>query len=257
MELPSIKLNIFKKLEYFLILKKFNRQFDEQFLILKKRKMKPDGNYDGVYPLWEIEKKILFWSYAFHKYLNHEIKDHHLYEMFISPEETVLAGGINTIFGNLEMRGFGKCSRNPDGKKEYKISKNGLAFGELLWYLYDIKIKKVNSNKKTYFNVFRTNYVLNRKSLGWIILQIQLICHNLFIILAVTFLTLEILEKIGLLDSLKQLALNLKMFSSLNIILLLSMPLILFTISLILDLLYKMTKVDQKFKSIEDIRKQI
>jgi hypothetical protein len=59
MNLPSIKLNIFKKLEYFLVLEKLNSQFEGQFQALIKREFKND-KFDGVYPTWEVEKKFYF-----------------------------------------------------------------------------------------------------------------------------------------------------------------------------------------------------
>jgi len=83
-----MKLNILKKLEYFLELRDLNRKFDSQFKILINRKWdNTKEKFKGVYPGWEIEKKILFWTYGFHKHLGRGIKKGHFQDMFISNRE--------------------------------------------------------------------------------------------------------------------------------------------------------------------------
>lgn len=277
MSLPSIKLNIFRKLEYFLVLEKLNKQFDAQLMILKSRKWdydkeeKEHGFGDdiekegglpfrrSVYPTWEAEKKVLFWAYAFHKLLKHNIKDKHLEDMLITSRESVVSGGISSIFGNLEMRGFGECKNG-----EYHISKDGLAFGEILWYLYVPKdgSKEINVGDEpksfNYFQIYKANYKLKLSSWGWWILEAQLISFYFFLLYAVAFFSFELLKIIGLLDNLQNhfngLDNNLHGFIVINLAIFL--PFLIFSLSLAADFIYSWIVVDKKFKEVEQIRKK-
>lgn len=62
MDIP-FALRFLKKVELFQVLKKLDAQF--------KIQLKKD---DGVVPLWEVEKKILFWAYTNHKHLGSPLK---------------------------------------------------------------------------------------------------------------------------------------------------------------------------------------
>lgn len=66
MDIP-FALKFLKKVESFQDVKKLNKQFAEQI-----------KSESSVLPLWEIEKKILFWSYKNHKHLGSPIKIHYL-----------------------------------------------------------------------------------------------------------------------------------------------------------------------------------
>lgn len=258
MIIPSIQLNVFKKLEYFLILKRLDKQFDSQLSALKSR----DFDYakwrfkNSVYPVWEIEKKVLFWTYGGHKFLGHNIKESHLNEGMLISEQEYKNVGVENIFGNLEQRKFGKIKEYED-KKDKKIKKciittpEGLSFGELIWFLYKSKEYKF-SNKQipdNYADIYKTNYIL-KKSLGWYILQAELVSIYILIVYAVGFFTLEILNFVGLLDNLKS---YIKLFNIplWAIILVLLSPFIIFTISFIFDFFYKIFIVDKKYQKIK------
>jgi len=258
MELPSVKLNIFKKLEYFLVLKKLNKQFEAQFEILKKELNEGKNLDDLNNPSWEVEKKVLFWSYAYHKHLTSSLKSKLFYtdekfrkDIFISDEEVLklscLRGDteINHLFfmENLVARGFAKKVTRPEDYKypEYTITKNGLAFGELLWYLYLPERGNLG-----------VDYYLKRK-LGYWILQLQLFSVMAFMIFAASFLVLEILEKTGLIDNL----IDWLHFPFLDIIavFLICFPLLVFIISLIAHLFYECCSVKNRYKKVEDLKK--
>jgi len=257
MELPSIKLNIFKKLEYFLVLQKLNLQFDAQFKVLMSKKS------NGSHPCWEIEKKILFWTYLNHKHLRSNIFPNKIQEqamrgMFLSEWEVGITG-INKILGNLAQRGFMETESliRPDGREiitKCTITQKGLAFGELLWFLYLPKNNKSKTNStqfREYLRQYRTNYGLNRKSLGYFLLWGQLFSVYIFTVYAVIFFTVEILDKIGLLDNLKNWSFNIED----NIIIwLILFPAILFIVSFGGEKFYQWIVVNRKYKKIEKIK---
>jgi len=250
MELPSVKLNIFKKLEYFQILKEYNKQFDSQFERLRNQKWLEDRKiYSGAYPSWEIEKKILFWSYLYHKFLKRSINRDSLKGIWISREER-LSIGVEKIFENLEMRGFGEKGGDSDNPT-FTFSKEGLSFGELLWYSYKIKkYKRKNSLKpNSYCEVYKTNYKLSRKSLGYLILQMQVLSLLSFMVYTASFLTFEILNIVGLLDNFK---VYIKNYANSNyLVFLIMFPLVLFLISFLMNYFYRFYWVDKKYKSME------
>lgn len=60
MNIPFV-LKFLNVIELFQVIKKLDKQFERQVCRLKKS--------SRVIPLWEVEKKILFWTYENHKYL--------------------------------------------------------------------------------------------------------------------------------------------------------------------------------------------
>lgn len=250
MIIPSIQLNVFKKLGYFLILKRLDKQFDSQLSALKSR------DFDcakwrfknSAYPVWEIEKKVLFWTYGGHKFLGHNIKESHLNESMLISEQEYKNVGIENVFGNLEQRKFGKTGNN---KTECTITPEGLSFGELIWFLYKSKEYQF-SNKQipdNYTDIYKTKHIL-KKSLGWYILQAELFSIYILIVYAVGSFTLEILNLVGLLDNFRN-YIKLLSIPSWTIIIILLSPFVVFTISFIFDFIYKIFVVDKKYQKIK------
>jgi hypothetical protein len=66
MNIPFI-LKFINKIELFQILNKLNKQFDVQIRELNEKQ-------SGAIPLWEAEKKILFWTYKNHKHLGSPLR---------------------------------------------------------------------------------------------------------------------------------------------------------------------------------------
>lgn len=193
LDLPSVKLNIFKKLEYFLILEEFDTQFKLQFEVLKNDKDKKN------YPTWEVEKKILFWSYMYHKFHEHWIKNTHLTPgtMFVSEQER-----NNThpdiVFGNLMMKGFGEH----DSEKGLRLNEKGMAFGNMLWYLYMIKKCDDSTPGQEYKKIYGADYILKKNFLGALIVYLQYFAVLTFMIFGVSIVVIEILASVNLLDNL-------------------------------------------------------
>lgn len=65
MNIPFV-LKFLNKIEVFQVVKKLDKQFDEHILELESE--------GGVVPLWQVEKKILFWTYKNHKHLGSPLK---------------------------------------------------------------------------------------------------------------------------------------------------------------------------------------
>ena len=323
MEFPSIKLNIFRKLEYFLVLEKLNDQFNAQFKILLGSDKDNRGKLLGTFPTWEVEKKILFWTYAYHKHLgtplisriflnleewyrsetikhykNFQPKvdeyrrksvediqkeisqifiDYHeksqintvvkpdeiegkgydcLSDFFLTQNE-IKNAGIEESLRNLVMRGFAE-EKDPG---RFVISREGLAYGELLWYLYMPKFDKVysdvfgkcptNLNRKEECGLFKLKF---NKFAYWIT-KLQLMSIYGFTLLAGIFITLEIISQVGLSDNLKNWILSFhpnKKF----LIVVLAVPFGLFLVSFILDKCYELFLKINKYKSIEKSREK-
>lgn len=311
---PSIKLNIFRKLEYFLILKKLNEQFDAQFEILLTSKNDKE-EYLGNFPTWECEKKILFWTYVFHKHLGspisindflnkeewyrkevlkhysgyepkiteyknkseeeiqNELKqafkdyfDNHMLNIVVEPEKIqnkndklkdiflsqneIINAGIEGTLKNLVQRGFAEEKK----KGEFIVSKEGLSFGELLWYLY---MPKVNKKYSKVFgvcprNVNRKNekylFKLNTNYFSFWIMNLQLWSFYGFTLIAGLFATLEVLDGVNLLDNLQ--VISKKYFNKYFVIIILCIPFTLFISSFIVNIVYNAWLKNRKYTNV-------
>ncbi len=251
MEFPTIKFNIFKKLEYFEQLRKINQQFWIQLELLEKYR-------GGVFPTWEFEKKVLFYTYANHKHLGspfalndfktgeewlrsrlwkgktisrkqaHNLnitalrnrpeftakksdfrrhnRRHRLKDAFLCQNEVINAG-LKETFESLEQRGFSELIPT----KGFRITQEGLAFGELLWSLYFPKINKryskIYGRSPRKFNrpVDKNLYMLSPGYLKWFGLYLQALTAKTFYLLAVTFVSSQVIDWMGLSEELKDL----------------------------------------------------
>jgi|GEM_PF-1953892 len=314
MNLPSIKLNIFKKLEYWLVLKKLNKQFDAQFKILIDSKNK-EGRYTANFPTWECEKKILFWTYGFHKHLGSpllvddflnkyewyrkevikhyenceaEVKKYReksedeinkelenaftdyyerntltiikkpdeiekradrLRDVYLSQNEIINAG-VEEVLKNLVQRGFAEECEN--GK--FIISKEGLSFGELFWYLYMPKTNEKYTevfgvcprsiNRKNEKNLFK----LRANFFSLFIMNFQLWSFYGFTLIAGLFISLEILSGVGLLDNLRFISRH--YFNENFAIVVLLLPFSLFVLSFVGDIFYSSWMKNWKYRDI-------
>lgn len=162
---PSIKLNLFRKLEYFLVILDLNRKFNYQFKILLDQEKDIAGRYVGNFSTWEFEKKILFWTYAFHKHLGSPlyIKDfeedsenNRLRDILLTENEAINSG-IKETFENLIQKGLAEEKKNILEESNIKkngilITEKGMAFGELIWNIYNPKI--IASKKDKFLQSF-------------------------------------------------------------------------------------------------------
>jgi len=189
LDFSSIRLNLFKKVEYYLILEELDTQFYIQLDFLAKESLKSPQNY----PSWGVEKKILFWSYIYHKYWGDIVKGSHLTlkGMFITKSEIK-----GSIFHNLEAKGFGEMKE--DG---IVLNGRGRDFGNLLWYLYDVKKCKPDKTD-VYKEVYGADYDLKKNFFGFMVLRFQLAALVLLMLFTASFVILEILDSVNLLDNL-------------------------------------------------------
>ncbi|PIP19095.1 hypothetical protein COY23_00115 [bacterium (Candidatus Torokbacteria) CG_4_10_14_0_2_um_filter_35_8] len=150
MDTLPIKLNFFKRAEQFLELLRLDDQYNLQ---LKKydpeewRRKIPDndiGNQAGDInlPTWNIEKKILYWSYLNHKHLKSPIKTEHLKgedfrkDIRANKEETAFAGSEH-VLKNLVAHGFAK-----EENGGAVLNAEGLLVGSLLSDAYCFRKKQ-------------------------------------------------------------------------------------------------------------------
>lgn len=230
-DFPSIKLNIFKKIEYFLILKKLERQF--------KQNIAQDKNEPGhTYSTWGVEKKILMWTYKNHQHFSTplffwDLLDNDQYSSWILEhrkvqsratdrvagdrlsgmklsQREVLLSGIDQVFGNLVERGF---AREEKVNKDigYIITSEGRAFGELLYFLYQ-NIKSNSSYKDKYSEKSKNQtvdeigvfFTSEKRILNYYLLWIQEVLLHIFLMYVVLYFTLELIDMLGLLNELKE-----------------------------------------------------
>lgn len=238
---------MFKKIEYYLTLRELDSQFTIQLDLLSKEPPERRKHY----PTWEIEKKILFWSYIYHKFLGHSIKAKHLTEkdMFISGlERDKISVGV--VFENLEAKGLG--NRTDDG---FLLNGQGRDFGNLLWYLYDIK-KYRQTEIDVYKKVYGANYCLRKNFFGFTVLIMQLVALILLMLFGASFVVLEILDAVNLLDNLVTIFKWGYLYYPQAYIILIVSPIILLTFSIITHFIYKVF-LDKKYKWLEEEKSKI
>ncbi len=254
MDFSSVELNLFKKVQYFRLLKEFDRQFKPQLEILSDQSPEDHKNYAS----WEVEKRILFWSYLYHKYWGDVVRSEHLNKksMFLDTSEV-----RGSFFHNLEERGFGKQT-----SEGIILNRVGRDFGGLVWYLYDIK-KYPLSKYEVYLNKFRVifgiddstelykevfpkaEYYLQKNLWGLAVLTMQEWALILLMFFGASFILLEVLGSVGLLDNLVSFFKTNFYFPSIYIIVLTS-PVILLVLSFWLHVCYQ-PKLKYKYKYLE------
>lgn len=234
MDILPFKLNFFKQVERFFTLRQLDKQYDlmKEKYDLEKAK---EGSWDKEarttslnWSTWEIEKKILRWTFLNHKHLWSPItveKLDFLSDIGVTFSEIVIVGA-EYVSQNLISRGFAKEHGN---NQRCVINEEGLAMGSLLAKNYKFKqddLKKQIGNGTEYKKLVpKVN-----KRLGYLLLYIS----SLSIILwSIFFLCLNVIEKIGLLDNLKA-RFNFLIVVEVYIFIFLLIPIITFVISVFL-----------------------
>ncbi|MFA6474759.1 MAG: hypothetical protein WCV88_00995 [Patescibacteria group bacterium] len=191
MESSINQTNLFKRLNFFQKIK----DLDEQCQIQEEQ------HSSNAAPTWQLEKKILYWTYLGHKRLGSPLKskvhfenpnfaaeDHSKLVDFLitSGEINAIKGRGKTTLNNLEQKGF--CEKT-DGPKEcgpdemcYIITKDGLEMGAALWEFCTIN---GDNNLKLHWR-YRFGYFL------------MLLSIYLIYIFAVCLLIFEVLQKINM-----------------------------------------------------------
>lgn len=253
MDFPSIKLNVIKKIEWFLVLKKLNKNFVDQ----RKK--------GSILPTWEVEKKILYWTYENHKHLGSPI----LIDYFTLPahssfreklglsEDELEKVQIRKVLGNLEAKGYAKffvkkrkffsqpeSALGPDNIDQYNcdgvtITKEGISIGEILDYLY--RLSNISKIEK-YGIDYGSDKILVKKKIHFFTMNIQLVSLNMLYIVAVGFLVFEFLNVVGLVDNVANLfgAGSIKEILEYFIIIFSLTPFILFLISFFINSIDKL-----------------
>jgi len=132
---PFEILRFFSKLETFQLVNSFDKQFDIQGKNIKGKDKRT----------WDIEKKILRWTYEGHKYLGHSIQTTHLQagnfqtDVGLTKEEISKMKGLEKeILENLNKRGFAKFNNG-----NCVFTNLGLSMGTVIWETYSLSNEKI------------------------------------------------------------------------------------------------------------------
>lgn len=158
MEIPFV-LKFLKNIDLFQDLNNLDKIFEYQFDQLNLGKT-------STIPLWQAEKKILYWTYKYHKHLGSPLrifnfkrdidtKGEESYFEFNKEEITKIS--IRNVFGNLVNRGY--ANFYPDGKIQDDcegiiFTREGLDMGGLIQRVHSLldisRYEKLsNYNEKT------------------------------------------------------------------------------------------------------------
>lgn len=199
MDVLPIKLNFFKRAEQFLELRSLDKQYNLQ---IKKYDSKtaenqlPDSDVSINWPSWNVEKKILQWSYLNHKHLGSPIKVANLntpkFQSDINTNnEEIKYVGANNILENLVAHGFAD-NHHLSG---VVLNQNGLLAGSLISVIYKLEEKKMTKDL-----ICKELIPIKYKELGFYFMY-----YSAWIIIfeSILFLALQLISAIGLLDDLK------------------------------------------------------
>lgn len=197
MDTLPIKLNFFKRAEEFLELDKLDQQYN--YMVKKLRfeasKQLPDNDTSINFPTWNIEKKLLQWTYLNHKHLGAPISVEHLKQANFQKDihctnEEIMFSGPQNIIDNLVMHGF--ANQHPKGAL---INSDGSLVGSLVSKLYYLKNEKI-------FSDFEYQKLIPFKFKKFAFYSVYFSAW-LIIFDTISFLILQLFQLTGLLDDLK------------------------------------------------------
>lgn len=201
MNLP-IYTKFYKKIDAFLDI----RNLDNQFRLQLKEF---DEEENKIPPTWEMEKKVLFWSFFGHKKLGSEVTQGHMgfgtdgksdlnKDNFIDWEEAKKIGAENTL-NNLVELGFGKGSAT----QGVKLNQKAYLYAEVLNETF--RIRKASEEYKEKLKGVRQ---LNPNFFFYFKYYLSIFFIWYLFILGVFLLGLNIFNLIGLLDDFKNIFLE-------------------------------------------------
>lgn len=152
-----------------------------------------------VFPTWNVERKILYWTYLNHKHLGTPLT-----ESSFEPAEPYLTNwktdytevslvGVRQILENLVAHGFAKDVSNI-GQKEVLINSDGLLAGSLLSQNYHFFSKEIDHHNTIFLKPsINSSFGFNLLAIAaWSI-----------ILLSMLFLSFQLLLLSGLIDKVK------------------------------------------------------
>lgn len=198
-----IQLNFFRRAEQFLELIRLDKQYSqmmEEWDVEIRNRRNPDYQRRGfTFPTWNVEKKILYWTYLHHKHLatplqvGHFDIDQYLTDWKTDRAETELCGK-RQILENLEAHGFAKYVYDPS-QRQVTITSSGLLAGSLLFNAYNFQQKKYGGE-----NHWKELIPLFHKKVGYYLMYFS---AWLLIFISIAFISSQFLSTVGLLDELK------------------------------------------------------
>ena len=222
-------LNFFKQIEYFQEIKRLDSQFEKMFSRWKKGAYKKKGLSKSIninYPTWELEKKILLWTFENHKHLGSPITTAHLsdqdFQKDIHATKTELCfAGKEEILRNLVSRGLAIWENGAI------ISQKGLDCGVIINDLYELKKNETIQDGET---KYREEFLKKRRS-KWLGYNLIYFSGMAIILATFIFLGLNILKAVNLIIPL---SVNIKVFFKYMFVFIGFAPVVLFSTGLFL-----------------------
>lgn len=191
MSLLPIQLNFFQKAERFFELQALDRQNDERMSQISQKGF--------TFPTWELEKKILRWTYLHHKHLGTPITK----ELLTNPNflkdldsnwGDVVLCGQKQILENLVIHGFAELKDIQNGS--IIVNSIGLLTGSILYNSYRFEKKIYDDRQYRVLTPSKKSAIANRALYlsAWLI-----------IFWTILLLILQLVNLMGLSDILKNL----------------------------------------------------
>lgn len=205
MDTLPIKLNFFKRAEQFLELRRLDKQYKKMMKeweeLIKNTNANPDYNPSFTFPTWNIEKKILYWTFLHHKHLGTPLNEtcFERESSFINDwksdiVETTLAGGTQ-ILQNLEAHGFAKITQM-ESFHQTLINSDGLLAGSILFNSYKFIPKSYSKDEYKWLLLVP----IKHKMLGYYMLYTA---AWMIILFSMSFISFQVMSTLGLLSSIK------------------------------------------------------
>lgn len=203
MNIPTpIQLNFVNQLNVFQEIKFYDDQYRIQVKRHDTRKVfDSNDTKDKISPLWELEKKLLLWTFLGHKHLDSVLllgrmnEKVFLRDVCISLYEYKLAKP-ERFFGNLVQRGYATWEDTDDGRG-IKINRKGRLVGVMITFTQLIEREEDKDDAGIRH--------LKWRKLGWSSYQLLLISTYLLLLLSVALLASTFLSSAHLTDDVVQL----------------------------------------------------
>lgn len=206
MDTLPIKLNFFKRAEQFFELRALDKQYNKIMKIweneLKIKKTNPEYSPKFTFPTWNVEKKILFWTYLYHKHLGtplnedcFKMESQFLGDWKTDIVEATLAGGTQ-ILQNLEAHGFAKIQTISPVFHQTLINSDGLLAGSILYNNYR-SIEKSFSDDEYKWPLL---VPIKHKMIGHYMLYAA---AWMIILFSMCFISFQVISTLGLLSSIR------------------------------------------------------
>jgi len=204
MDTLPIKLNFFKRVEQFFELRRLDKLYELQMSEWEEKlsNAKPDEHVQFTFPTWNVERKILYWTYFHHKHLGTHITtgffDHNA--SYLSDWKTdfleVGLTGSKQVLQNLIAHGFADDVTMPQSETSIVINSDGLLAGSILYNNYEF-ISRAYARDQYSWQLLSP---VVHKMIGYYMLYSA---AWLVIIYSISFVSFQVISTLGLLSQIK------------------------------------------------------